>query len=87
MTSPIVPNSTLSNDINETINPAFAAKAMLQGASALLVNTEHLPDPDGDIWAAREIIDATIAMVESIYTLADEKRLKARAEALEGGAA
>lgn len=87
MNSPFVPNSTLSKDINETINPAFAAKAMLQGASSLLVNAEHIPDPDGDIWAAREIIDATIAMVESIYTIADEKRLKVRAESLERGAA
>lgn len=87
MTSPIIPGSTLSKDIIETINPVFAAKAMLQGASALLAKTEHLVDPDGDIWAARELIDATIATVESIYILADEKGLRARAEALEGGSA
>lgn len=87
MNSPIVLNRTLSEDIHETIRPAFVAKAMLQGASALLVNAEHIPDPDGDIWSAREIVDAAIAMVESIYMGADDRKLKDRAEALEGGAA
>lgn len=86
-TSENTSTTTLAGDISETLRPAFAAKAMLQGASSLLINAEHIPDPDGDIWAAREIIDAAIAMVESIYTGADERKLTARAEVLEGGAA
>ena len=78
---------TLSEDIHETIRPAFAVTALLQGASALLVDAEQIPDPDGDVWAAREIIVAAMAMVEKIYMGADERNLKARAEALEERAA
>jgi len=59
---------------------------MLQGASALLVNAEHIPDPDGNIWAAREIVDAVISKIQEIYTAADEKKLGARADALEAEA-
>lgn len=77
----------LSEDILEVINPAYVAVAMLRGASALLANAEAIPDPDGDIWSAREIVDATISKIEEIYMGQNEKRLSERAKALEGGAA
>lgn len=84
MNSPIVVNQPLSGDIQETIYPAYAAVAMLRGASALLENAEALPDPDGNVWSARELIDQAIIKVTEVYMGADEKRLMARAIAMEG---
>lgn len=72
---------SLSDDIESVINHAFMVRAMLQGVNALLENAEALPDPDGDVWAARELVAAAIVKVEKIYEEADTRKLSERARA------
>lgn len=83
MNSPIVVNQLLSEDIRQAMVPAFAAVAILRGAAALLENAEVLPDPDGVVWSARELVDQAIDKVTEVYMGAEENSLAARAMALE----
>lgn len=79
------PMPTINDDLRDVIAPAFAVRGMLQGALALL-DDHGANDPDGDIWAAREIIEAAWEKVEEIYLKAGELRIQDRIAALEGGA-
>lgn len=80
------PTSTINDDLRDVIAPAFAVRGMLQGALALL-DDHGASDPDGDIWAAREIIEVAWEKVEEIYAKAGELNIQDRIAALEGGAA
>jgi hypothetical protein len=76
----------VSDDLREVIATAFAVRAMLQGAMALIEDPGAYDDPHGDVWAAREIIEAAWQKVEEIYSKAGDLELYERIEALEGGA-
>lgn len=59
--------TSLSEELKGLVAPAYSIKAMLQGALALLNEAEALPDPGGDVWAARELVEEACARLDEIY--------------------
>lgn len=79
--------STVADDLRDAIAPTFAVKALLQGALALISDPGVYNDPNGEVWAAREIIEAAMLKVEEVYFMVDDLKVYERIHALEGGAA
>lgn len=57
---------SLADDLRKAHHPIFEISALLAGAEALLEKAESMPDPDGVIWSAVEIVRHTQTIVDNM---------------------
>jgi hypothetical protein len=81
------PTPTFAADLRAAHAPIYRIIALLQGAEALLEKAESLPDPDGDVWSATELVRHTLMEAQGMMAGFDTLHLIQRAEQIEGVAA